>query len=96
MKELIILSALGVLSLIAGLLRIKRPFMVVVIAGLLLNISVCIMDWNHNENLYNMMTLDNFALAFTILSSSLAILWFNDRRFINGFIHQYGDVVLRY
>lgn len=76
MKELIILSALGVLSLIAGLLRIKRPFMVVVIAGLLLNIGFCIMDWNHNENLFNMMTLDNFALAFTILSSSLAILWF--------------------
>ena len=76
MKELIILSTLGVLSLIAGLLRIKKPFMVVVVAGLLLNISVCVMDWNHNELLFNMMLLDNFALAFTILSSSLAILWF--------------------
>ena len=76
MKELIILSTLGVLSLVAGLLRMKKPFMFVVIAGLLLNIAFCAMDWNSNEVLFNMMTLDNFALAFTILSSSLALLWF--------------------
>lgn len=76
MKELILLSALGALSLIAGLLKMKKHFLLVVIAGLILNIVFCISDWNLNEEVYGMMKLDNFALTFTIISNFIAIVWF--------------------
>jgi NADH-quinone oxidoreductase subunit N len=76
MKELVLLSSLGVLSLIAGLLRIRKPFFALVVIGLLFNIGLCISDWNAStESLYNMMTVDHFALAFTMVSSIIALLW---------------------
>jgi NADH-quinone oxidoreductase subunit N len=76
MKELLLISGLGVFALIAGLLNLKKISMPIVILGLLTNIGLCINDWNNNENIYNMLLMDNFALAFTILFSIIAILWF--------------------
>ncbi len=76
MKELLLLSGLGVLSLIAGLLRSRKYFIVPVLAGLLLNIAFCIMDWNNQEDVFGMLILDNFALAFLAVSSFIAFLWF--------------------
>lgn len=76
MKELILLSGLGVLSLIAGLLRLRKYFLITVIAGLVLNIFFCFSDWNKQEIVFNMMVLDNYALAFTAVSSLIGLLWF--------------------
>lgn len=76
MKELIILSGLGVLSLLAGLFRIRKMFLIPVLALLALNLVCCMIDWNSNEDVYGMMRMDNFALAFTGIGSLIAIFWF--------------------
>ncbi len=93
MRELLLISGLGVLSLFSGLLNIRKGFLLVVIVGLLLNIGFSIADWNGNEDVYGMMLMDNFALAFNASFSALAILWFisahsyfnNDNNFSDHF-----------
>ena len=76
MKELILLSGLGVLSLIAEILNVRKLIYPLVIIGLLLNIGFCINDFGSNENVYGMLILDRVPLVFTILLSFIAILWF--------------------
>src|SRR6478609_4689025 len=76
MKELLLVSGLGVLALAAGLFGLRKLFKPIVLLGLLALIGLCIADWDSNEVVYNMLQLDNFALAFTIVSSSIAFLWF--------------------
>ena len=80
MKELVLLSSLGVLSLIAGLLRIRKPFYAIVVLGLIANIGLCVFDWNAyscgaSEQIYNMMVVNHFTLAFSMISSIIALLW---------------------
>ena len=72
MKELLLISGLGVLALAAGLLNLRRLMMPIVLLGLLANIGLCIADWGTNEVVYDMLLLDNFALAFTICNF---VLW---------------------
>ncbi|HNM33024.1 MAG TPA: proton-conducting transporter membrane subunit, partial [Chitinophagales bacterium] len=76
MKELLLLSGLGVLSLIAEILSIRKLIYPLVIIGLLVNIGFCVNDFGNNENIYGMMMLDRTPLVFTILFSFIAILWF--------------------
>ncbi|MDI1234914.1 MAG: NADH-quinone oxidoreductase subunit N [bacterium] len=76
MKELLLISGLGVLALAAGLFNLRKPMLPIVLLGLLANIGFCIADWGTNESVYNMLLLDNFALAFTMVLSLVAILWF--------------------
>ena len=76
MKELLLISGLGVMALAAGLFNLRRLMMPIVLLGLLANIGLCIADWGNNEVVYDMLLLDNFALAFTIVFSITTILWF--------------------
>lgn len=76
MKELLLISGLGVLSLFSGLLNLRKGFLFITILILSLNIVLSVFDWNLNENVYGMMLMDNFALAFNISFSIIAILWF--------------------
>ncbi|MFN8261414.1 MAG: NADH-quinone oxidoreductase subunit N [Chitinophagales bacterium] len=76
MKELLLLSGLGILSLIAEILNVRKLIYPLVILGLLLNIGLCVHDFGNNENIYGMMVLDRIPLALTILFSFIAILWF--------------------
>lgn len=76
MKELVTLSGLGILSLIAEILNVRKLIYPLVILGLMLNIAFCMHDFGQFEKVYNMMQLDNMALAITILFSFIAILWF--------------------
>ncbi len=76
MKELLLLSGLGIFALLAEILNFRKLILPVVIAGLLLNIGLCINDFGNNESVYAMLKLDNSALSFTILFSFIAILWF--------------------
>lgn len=76
MKEIILLSGLGILSLIAEILNIRKLLYPLVIIGLLLNIGFCYNDFGRNENIYGMMVLDSIPLAFTMLFSFIAVLWF--------------------
>lgn len=76
MKELLLLSGLGILSLVAEILNARKLIYPLVILGLLMNIGLCIHDFGRSESIYGMMVLDNIALAFTILFSFIAVLWF--------------------
>ncbi len=76
MKELLLISGLGILALLAGLINARKIVMPIVLIGLLANIGLCITDWNSNEIVYGMLKLDNFALAFTMVFSVVAFLWF--------------------
>jgi NADH-quinone oxidoreductase subunit N len=76
MKELLLLTGLGVLALVSGLFNLRKMMMPLVIIGLLANIGLCIHDWDSSEVVYNMLILDNFALAFTMIFSATSIIWF--------------------
>ncbi len=76
MKELILISGLGVLALLAGLINGRKFFMPIVLIGLSTNIGFSLADWGSNEMVYGMLKLDNFALAFNIVFSAIAFLWF--------------------
>jgi NADH-quinone oxidoreductase subunit N len=76
MKELLLLSGLGIGALIAEILSVRKLIYPLVILGLFLNIGFCIHDFGRNENVYGMLVLDKIPLAFTILFSFVAILWF--------------------
>ncbi len=76
MKELLLLSSLGVLSLIAEILNVRKLIYPLVIIGLFLNIGFCVQDFGNNENIYGMLVLDKIPLAFTMLFSFISILWF--------------------
>lgn len=75
MKELLLISGLGIAALLAGLLNGRKVLLPLVIIGLLANIGFCVSDWGQNEMVYGMMQLDNFALAFTCTFSAIALIW---------------------
>ena len=76
MKELIILSGLGLFALASEVFNFRKILFPVVILGLLASITVSVFDWNTNEVVFNMIIADNFALAFNIILSSIALFWF--------------------
>lgn len=80
MKELLLLSGLGIFALIAEILSVRKLIYPLVILGLLLNIGFCWVDMGRNERIYGMMVLDRIPLAITMLMSFIAILWFTMAR----------------
>ena len=76
MKSLILLSALGVLSLLAEIFNFKKYLFTLVIVGILGVIAVALKDWNTNIHYYSeMFVFDNFAISFSILVCIIAFLW---------------------
>lgn len=77
MKTLLLLSGLGICSLVAELTNQKKMLPWVVFAGLLAAIGVSIMDWGTNIHYFNnMMALDNTAILFTCVLCFITFLWF--------------------
>lgn len=77
MKTLYILSALGVIALLAEIFKFKKLLLPIVLVGLLVAIGVAVKDWNTNIHYYNnMLTFDNYGLLFTILICGISFLWF--------------------
>ena len=78
MKELLLLSSLGIFALLAEMINARKIIFPAVIAGLCLNIFFCLNDImaGNNENIFNMLLLDKIPLVFTLLLSVLAIFWF--------------------
>ncbi len=75
MKELLLLSLLGVVALFSEILNIKKILFPLLIAGLAATVGLCIMDWNTNENLFGMQHVSNYALAFTGLFAVITLFW---------------------
>ncbi len=80
MKELLLLSGLGVFALLAEIINARKLIYPLVIIGLIANIGLCVNDFGNNELVYGMLKLDKTALAFTMLFSFIAILWFTFAR----------------
>jgi NADH:ubiquinone oxidoreductase subunit 2 (subunit N) len=78
MKELLITSLLGIAILAFDIIKLRKAVFQIIILGLLATIGSCVIDWNMNENPFNnnMLLMDNYALAFTAILSSVSLLWF--------------------
>lgn len=76
MKELLLLSGLGIFALVAELISVRKLVVPVVLIGLLVNIYFCVWDFNQPQNVYNMLYVDKFSLMFTGLTSIVAFFWF--------------------
>ncbi|MBI4929650.1 MAG: NADH-quinone oxidoreductase subunit N [Bacteroidetes bacterium] len=76
MKTIEILSAVGVLALLAEIFRFKKFLLPLILIGLLGAIGAAVYDWNTNIHYYhNMLTFDNYALLFSIVLCGTVFLW---------------------
>ncbi len=77
MNSVFVLSGLGIFSLLAEIFNIKKFLFPVVILGLIASAALLVLDWNAGSSHYsNMLTFDNYAVAFSITISIIAVLWF--------------------
>lgn len=76
MKALILLSSLGVISLLAEIFSFKKLLYPLVILGLIGTIVINMYDWNlHQKLFFGMMRYDHFAVAFSSVILIVALLW---------------------
>jgi NADH-quinone oxidoreductase subunit N len=76
MNTLYILTALGVIAMLAELFHFKKFLSPIVLIGLLVVIASSANDWNTNSSYYsNMVTFDNYAILFTTLVCATTFLW---------------------
>jgi NADH-quinone oxidoreductase subunit N len=77
MNAVYILSGLGIVSLLAEIFSFRRILFPIVLLGLLVASALLLMDWNTALSHYsNMLTFDNYAIAFSAAISVIAFLWF--------------------
>src|SRR5687767_12882884 len=77
MNSVFVLSGLGILSLLAEIFNFRRALFPIVILGLIASAVLLILDWNTAQSHYhNMLTFDNYAVAFSAAISIVAVLWF--------------------
>jgi hypothetical protein len=69
MKEILIISLLGIVVLALDVLKMRKLVLPVILLGLLGLVGVSIADWGMNETPFaqygGMLTFDNTALSFT-------------------------------
>jgi NADH-quinone oxidoreductase subunit N len=77
MKALILLSSLGIITLLAEIFSFKKLLYPLVLIGLITTFIVNLFDWNLERNtFFGMMQYDHYAVAFTSVILVIAILWF--------------------
>lgn len=76
MTALILLSALGVIALLAEIFGFKKLLYPLVILGLITTFVLNLVDWNTDKTWYGMMHYDNFAVAFSSVLIGVSVLWF--------------------
>lgn len=76
MKALVLLSSLGVISLLAEIFSFKKILYPVVLLGLLATLFVNVLDWGTDVPYFNMMRFGDYAVAFTSVLIATAFLWF--------------------
>jgi NADH-quinone oxidoreductase subunit N len=75
MNEILSLSLTGIAIMIADILNLKKAAVPLALIGLATTIGLCVFDWNTDTLWYRMVKTDNFALAFTVVMCSTALLW---------------------
>jgi NADH-quinone oxidoreductase subunit N len=80
MKEILIISLLGIAILALDILKMRRLILPALFIGMLGLIGSSILDWGKNEVPFaqygGMLKFDNYALIFTIAFSFIALAWF--------------------
>ncbi|MFN5294263.1 MAG: NADH-quinone oxidoreductase subunit N, partial [Flavobacteriales bacterium] len=80
MKEILIISLLGIVVLALDVLKMRKLVLPVTVIGLLGLIGVSIADWGLNEIPFaqygGMLQFDQTALSFTIIFAFIALFWF--------------------
>jgi NADH-quinone oxidoreductase subunit N len=76
MNALILLSLLGVLSLLAEIFSFKRILYPIVLLGLVATFVVLLRDWGTVQTYYNMVRIDDFSISFSLVLIFIAFLWF--------------------
>lgn len=76
MKALILLSSLGVITLLAEIFSFKKLLYPFVLLGVLATFVVNLFDWNLPTTIFfGMMQYDHFAVAFTSVILAISVLW---------------------
>jgi NADH-quinone oxidoreductase subunit N len=79
MKGLLIVSALGILAMLAEIFKIKKVLLPMVLLGVLGAYVANFMEWNHSMNIAafdNMIAYDKIAIAFSGVILATAFFWF--------------------
>lgn len=76
MKALVLLSSLGLISLLAEIFSFKKQLYPFVLIGIVATFIFNLTDWNTNITYFKMMHYDNYAVAFTSVILVIAFLWF--------------------
>lgn len=76
MNTLIILSALGVITLFAEIFRFRKGLFPLILIGLATAFVFTIMEYNHPQVYFGMMNFDNYAVVFSCAILIIAFLWF--------------------
>ena len=76
MKALILLSSLGVITLLAEIFSFKKVLYPIVLLGLATIFVFNAMEWNTDMTYFRMMRYDNYAIAFSSVILLVAFLWF--------------------
>jgi len=77
MKALILLSSLGVISLLSEIFSFKKLLYPIVLLGLIGTLFVNVLDWNlTNTMFFGMMKVDHYAVAFSSVLIGVCILWY--------------------
>lgn len=76
MTALVLLSVLGVTSLLSEIFGFKKLMYPLVLLGMTATFILNLNDWNTNVTYYNMMRYDNYAVAFSSVMLGTAFLWF--------------------
>jgi NADH-quinone oxidoreductase subunit N len=75
MKELVTLSLTGIFIMLAEMMNLRKMSFPLALMGLATTIFWCIFDWGISQNIYKMMTFDQYAQAFTLVMCITALLW---------------------
>jgi NADH-quinone oxidoreductase subunit N len=77
MNAFYIICGLGVASLVAEIINLKKWLVVLMMAGIAAAAVLISFEWNTTLHYFSdMLVIDNTAIAFTILICGVAILWF--------------------
>ncbi len=77
MNALYIICGLGIASLVAEIVNLKKWLVVLITIGIATAAAVATLDWNTTNSYFNdMVVIDNISIAFTVLICLSAVLWF--------------------
>jgi len=76
MNTLIILSALGIITLFAEIFRFRKGLFPLILIGLSVAFYFAAKDYNHPQVFFKMMNFDNYAVVFSCIILIIAFLWF--------------------